>query len=135
MALKFIRKKQKKSDGSYDIVHYETSAKVVWTEEGISVEEALQNVGCDGVSATLSASSWAEQSNGCFSQTVNVSGVTASNQVVVDCALSGSDIDADIAMLDGWGCVNRASQASGSLTFYCYRDKPTVNILINVVVM
>ena len=43
MAIKYIRNQRKKSDGTYDTIHAETSASVVWTKEGISVEEALEN--------------------------------------------------------------------------------------------
>lgn len=88
----------------------------------------------EGVSVTLTTN-WREQSNGTFAQTITVPGVTADNEVVVDCNLSGTDIDADIAVLEAWGCVNRASQATNSLTFYCYGDTPTVTIPLNVVVM
>lgn len=88
-----------------------------------------------GVTATLSASGWTEQSDGSYAQTVSVAGVTADNQVIVDVALSGSDMDADIETLKAWGCVNRASQAVDNLTFYCYGDTPTVSISLNVVVM
>ena len=100
------------------------------------VNSALNNkqAKITNVSVTLPVASWAEQSDGSFAQTVTASGVTTSNNVVVDCALSGSDIEADIAVLEGWGCVNRASQASDSLTFYCYGDVPTVAIPLNVVI-
>ena len=83
----------------------------------------------------LYANNWTTQSDGTYAQSVSVTGVTTDNQVVVDCALDGTDIDADIAVLKDWGYVNRASQASGSLTFYCYGEKPTVSIPLNVVVM
>lgn len=91
--------------------------------------------GASGITATLSASGWTEQSDDSYAQTVSVTGVTANNQVVVDVALSGSDIDADIEVLNAWGCVNRASQTVNSLTFYCYGDTPTVSIPLNAVVM
>lgn len=93
-----------------------------------------QGGGATGASVSLSASGWAEQSDGTYAQTVSVADVTADNQIIVDCALSGSDVDADIAVLEAWGCVNRCSQAAGSLTFYCYGDVPTVAIPLNVVV-
>lgn len=39
MAIKLVRKKRKNADGSYDIVHYETQAKIVWFEDGESFQE------------------------------------------------------------------------------------------------
>lgn len=82
---------------------------------------------------TLTTSGWA-QSGDRYSQTVNVSGVTASTPVVlVDVALSGADIDADTAALEAWGIVsaNNVAQGNGTLTFYAL-SVPSVNIPVNV---
>lgn len=43
MAIKLVRKKRKNADGSYDIVHYETQAKVVWFEDGESFQDKYDN--------------------------------------------------------------------------------------------
>lgn len=88
----------------------------------------------DGVSATLSTS-WTEQPDGSYSQGVTVGGVTTDCECVVDCALTGNDIDADCAVLEAWSCVNRATQSTNRITFYCYTDKPTVSIPISVVIL
>ena len=82
---------------------------------------------------TLTTSGWA-QSGSRYAQTVNVTGVTASTPVVlVDVALSGTDLDADAAALEAWGIVsaNNVEQGSGNLTFYA-RSVPSVNIPVNV---
>ena len=83
--------------------------------------------------ATLTTSGWA-QSGDRYSQTVNVTGVTASTPVVlVDVALSGADLDADAAVLEAWQypSANNVAQGNGTLTFYSY-EVPAVNIPINV---
>ena len=83
--------------------------------------------------ATLTTSGWA-QSGDRYAQTVNVTGVTASTPVVlVDVALSGTDIDADAAALEAWGIVsaNNVAQGDGTLTFYAL-IVPSVNIPVNV---
>ena len=83
--------------------------------------------------ATLTPSGWA-QSGSRYAQTVNVTGVTASTPVVlVDVALSGTDIDADAAALEAWGIVsaNNVAQGAGTLTFYAL-SVPSVNIPVNV---
>lgn len=99
------------------------------------LEERLEDVGSGvGGKTTTLSTSWTEQADGSYAQTVTVSGVTASNQIIVDVALSGTDIEADIAVLEAWGMVNRADQAANALTFYCYGDVPTVAIPLNVVV-
>lgn len=83
--------------------------------------------------ATLTTSGWA-QSGSRYAQTVNVTGVTASTPVVlVDVALSGTDVDADAASLEAWGIVsaNNVAQGDGTLTFYAL-SVPSVNIPVNV---
>lgn len=85
------------------------------------------------VTVTLTTSGWA-QSGSRYAQTVNVTGVTASTPVVlVDVALSGTDLDADAAALEAWGVVsaNNVAQGAGTLTFYAI-SVPIVNIPVNV---
>ena len=102
-----------------------------------AIDEQFENVGSgiDGVQKSLAPNIWVEQSDGTFAQTITVDGVTTESEVVVDCNLTGTDIDADIEVMTAWGCVNRAKQATNSLTFYCYGDTPTVAIPLNLVVM
>ena len=83
--------------------------------------------------ATLTTSGWAQSGNR-YSQTVNVTGVTASTPVVlVDVALTGTDLDADAAALEAWGIVsaNNVAQGNGTLTFYAL-SVPSVNVPVNV---
>ncbi len=83
--------------------------------------------------ATLTTSGWAK-SGSRYSQTVNVTGVTASTPVVlVDVALSGTDVDADAAALEAWNIVsaNNVAQGDGTLTFYAM-SVPSVNVPVNV---
>ena len=83
--------------------------------------------------ATLTTSGWA-QSGDRYSQTVNVTGITASTPVVlVDVALSGTDINADAASLEAWSLVsaNNVAQGAGTLTFYTLII-PSVNVPVNV---
>ena len=85
------------------------------------------------VSATLTTSGWTQSGNR-YAQTVNVTGITASTPVVlVDVALSGTDVDADAAALEAWGIVsaNNVAQGAGTLTFYAM-SVPSVNIPVNV---
>ena len=83
--------------------------------------------------ATLTTSGWAQSGNR-YSQTVNVTGVTASTPVVlVDVDLSGTDVNADAASLEAWNIVsaNNVAQGNGTLTFYAL-IVPSVNIPVNV---
>ena len=93
----------------------------------------LPEMGGEAYTATLTTSGWA-QSGSRYAQTVNVPGVTASTPVVlVDVALSGTDIDADAASLEAWNIVsaNNVAQGAGTLTFYAL-SVPSVNVPVNV---
>ena len=93
----------------------------------------LPEMGGKAYTATLTTSGWAQSGNR-YAQTVNVTGVTASTPVVlVDVALTGTDLDADAAALEAWGIVsaNNVAQGAGTLTFYAM-SVPSVNIPINV---
>ena len=102
-------------------------------EDGKVPSAQLPEMGAASYTATLTTSGWA-QSGSRYAQTVNVTGVTASTPVVlVDVALSGTDLDADAAALEAWGIVsaNNVAQGNGTLTFYAM-SVPSVNVPVNV---
>lgn len=89
---------------------------------------------------TLTTSGWSDNGDGRFKQTISVPGVTtdASQVIMVDAALTGTDLDADAATLGAWGpddgsgpSSQNVAQGSGTLTFYC-TAAPTVNIPVYV---
>lgn len=89
---------------------------------------------------TLTTSGWSDNGDGRFKQTISVPGVTtdASQVIMVDAALTGTDLDADAATLGAWGpddgsgpSSQNVAQGSGTLTFYC-TAVPTVNIPVYV---
>ena len=83
--------------------------------------------------ALLRSTGWAQSGNR-YSQTVTVTGVTASTPVVlVDVDLSGTDVDADRMSLEAWGIVsaNNVAQGAGKLTFYAL-SVPSVNVPVKV---
>ena len=107
----------------------------VTSVNGQTGDVEVQSGGTESTSqtVTLTTSGWA-QSGSRYSQTVNVTGVTASTPVVlVDVALSGTDLNADAASLEAWGIVsaNNVAQGDGTLTFYAL-SVPSVNIPVNV---
>ena len=77
--------------------------------------------------ATLTTT-YAEDSNGYQAQTVNVSGLLATDEPTIDCVLSGTDKDADMAILEAFSLINRATTGAGTLTVQCIGDAPTVAI-------
>ena len=117
------------SSSTENAVYYRNYASSTWT----SWEKIIFDSKPATYTGTLTTSGWA-QSGSRYAQTVNVTGVTASTPVVlVDVALSGTDIDADAAALEAWGIVsaNNVAQGAGTLTFYAL-SVPSVNIPVNV---
>ena len=84
--------------------------------------------------ATLTTT-YAEDSNGYQAQTVNVSGLLATDTPTIDCVLSGTDKDADTAVLQAFSLINRATTGAGTLTVQCIGDAPTVAIPITLQVV
>ena len=85
---------------------------------------------------TLLASGWSEDSHGYQAQTITITGLKASYDVDPqwDVALSGTDPDADAALLEGFALIHNYVTGANSLTAQCISKAPTVNIPVKVVV-
>lgn len=85
---------------------------------------------------TLLASGWSEDSHGYQAQTITISGLKASYAIDPqwDVALSGTDPDADAALLEGFALIHNYKTGAKSLTAQCIGKAPTVNVPIKVVV-
>ena len=85
---------------------------------------------------TLLASGWAADSYGYQAQTITITGLKASYDVDPqwDVALSGTDPDADAALLEGFALIHNYKTGANSLTAQCIGKAPTVNVPIKVVV-
>lgn len=85
---------------------------------------------------TLLASGWSEDSHGYQAQTITITGLKASYDVDPqwDVALSGTDPDADAALLEGFALIHNYVNGANSLTAQCIGKAPTINIPIKVVV-
>ena len=85
---------------------------------------------------TLLASGWAADSHGYQAQTITITGLKASYDVDPqwDVALSGTDPDADAALLEGFALIHNYKTGANSLTAQCIGAAPTVNIPVKVVV-
>lgn len=85
---------------------------------------------------TLLASGWAADSHGYQAQTITITGLKASYSVDPqwDVALSGTDPDADAALLEGFALIHNYKTGANSLTAQCIGSAPTVNIPVKVVV-
>lgn len=84
---------------------------------------------------TLLASGWAADSHGYQAQTITITGLKAAYDVDPqwDVALSGTDPDADAALLEGFALIHNYKTGANSLTAQCIGAAPTINIPIKVV--
>lgn len=85
---------------------------------------------------TLLATGWATDSAGYQAQTITITGLAAAYAVDPqwDVVLSGTDPDADAALLEGFALIHNYTTGENSLTAQCIGDAPTVNIPVKVVV-
>ena len=85
---------------------------------------------------TLLASGWAADSHGYQAQTITITGLKASYNIDPqwDVALSGTDPDADAALLEGFALIHNYKPGVNSLTAQCIGKAPTVNVPVKVVV-
>ena len=84
--------------------------------------------------ATLTTT-YAEDSNGYQAQTINIPGILETDEPILNCVTSGTDKDADIAVLQAFSLINRATTGAGTLTVQCFGDAPTVAIPITLLVV
>ena len=101
------------------------------------VFSALQNFKtATQFTGTLLATGWSEDSHGYQAQTITITGLKASYDVDPqwDVALSGTDPDADAALLEGFALIHNYVTGANSLTAQCIGAAPTINIPVKVVV-
>lgn len=66
-----------------------------------------------------------------YTQTTNVSGILSTDTPHIT-PVYGSNIEDEI---QAWSLVTRATTANGSITFYCYGDKPTISLNLQIEVI
>lgn len=90
-------------------------------------QQISQKASTANYSATLSSSGWS--SSAPYTQTVNVSGILATDVPFVDVDMSDATTDsAGTALTDAWNLIGRVTANAGSITAYCYKKKPTIDI-------
>lgn len=85
------------------------------------------------LTCTALSSNWVG-SSAPYTQTITVNGLTASLNPIIDVIIS-SDTETGLSEEEQWSYITKATTGVNSLTLYCYRYKPTINlnILIEVV--
>lgn len=79
--------------------------------------------------ATFPSSGWSASAP--YTQTVNVDGILLTDDPIVDIDMSSvTNADDWALMTEVWNFVGRITANEGSVTMYCYDEKPTVDITI-----
>lgn len=80
-------------------------------------------------SATFTTNGWSLSAP--YQQTVAVNGILVTDTPIVDVDMSSASTgDAGTALTEAWNCIGRVTANAGSVTAYCYEEKPTVNVPI-----
>lgn len=101
--------------------------KLNWTKELAFYDQVTALVAVK--TATLTAAGWS--SSAPYTQTVSVSGITASDAPVISYKIpDGSSASAVAAIKKAWSCVDRGVTGANTITFYCYAKKPTSDVIV-----
>jgi hypothetical protein len=84
-------------------------------------------------SVTLKADGWS--SSAPYTQTVAVDGIKVADNPIVDINMSSATSVSSADLLGAWMLVGRVSTSNGSVTAYCYDEKPTVDMSVNLMVV
>lgn len=97
-----------------------------------NIEEEANKTDVEIYSSTLTSSGWS--SSAPYTQTVNISGILATDTPIADVVL---DVVTSTAMtqISAWMCVSKIETANGSITATCLEEKPTINIPIQLKVV
>ena len=91
------------------------------------VSAVSQKASAASYTALLPASGWSDSAP--YSQTVTVTGIRATDDPLVDVSLSGAaTAETGKARTDAWTFVGRVETGAGTVTAYCYEEKPTVDL-------
>lgn len=87
----------------------------------------------DNKAATLTAAGW-QGSTAPYTQTVTVSGMTSSIVPIISCVVSAT-VNTGLEQMKQWKYISRATTDTNAITFYCYKIKPTVDLVANIKVV
>lgn len=83
--------------------------------------------------ATFKANQWSASAP--FTQTVKVDGMRAYDNPIVDINMSVATDSNTSDLLGAWMLIGRVSTSDNSVTAYCYEEKPSIDIAVNLMVI
>lgn len=79
--------------------------------------------------ATFLSNGWSTAAP--YTQTVGVQGILLTDVPIVDIDLSSATTsDAGTALKEAWNFIDRVTAENGTVTAYCYEEKPTIDVPI-----
>ena len=139
--------KVREQSPSGDIFLYHSSADIVMLDEtevkglGDNVESALKSLNdkAEGkantttLKATIKASAFLG-GNSPFKQTIEVKGILESDNPIAG-VVYDDDTEVALRQREAWGNVQRITCGNDSITVYCFEEKPTTDIPIQLKVI
>lgn len=121
-----------RNDSDYCGIMFDPISSVdeTFTKRGFAADSAAVGIALNtkaetaSYKTTLLASGWSGSAP--YTQTVNVSGILATDEPFIDVYLEG--VSDGTAIIEAWAVVGRVSTANDSITAYCYEEKPEVDI-------
>lgn len=97
------------------------------TQTGAEIQAILDNAASyQTYSTSIPANGWIEQSAGWYTNTINVTGILATDTPVVDVNLTSASSQTDVdSILENWAYVFRITCSAGSITCYASSDTST----------
>lgn len=92
---------------------------------------ARENIGAcaaSNLTVQFAADGWSGSKP--YSQTVAVSGIASSDYPIADIDLSAVTTSNYETVMEAWGCVNRIATDDGTVTAYCYDEKPSAALTV-----
>ena len=81
------------------------------------------------LTVTVPASGWSASAP--YTQTVSVEGIRAEDAPHVSPVYSDT-LETALVQKEAWEMVSRAKSTDNAITFYCFEDKPTTNIPVQI---
>lgn len=78
---------------------------------------------------TISASGWS--SGVPYTQTISVSGILATDNPHIS-PMYSDNLETALAQKEAWAMVSRGKTAVNAITFFCFEDKPEVDIPVQI---
>ncbi|MGI5884720.1 MAG: hypothetical protein ACOX83_07145 [Candidatus Spyradocola sp.] len=85
------------------------------------------------VTASLPVSGWSGESAP-YTQTVQVAGVTAGTNALLDYA-HGQDADTEKALAKAWSCITEFAAGPGTITATCLASKPGADLTLRIILL